>query len=138
MRIAKLRRPCKIKTENVKGRGQLGEPRSGWECKLKLDSGVRIYHALSIGTQVPIYHALSIGTYDSDELYPSFIMVRQSFFLDLFDSEERSTWPFETLVTICQSTWRHIVEDLNLANNNNNNNGRYERHVGVWGSGSTA
>jgi hypothetical protein len=35
-------------------------------------------------------------------------------------------------MTICQSTRRHIAEDLNLANIR-----RYEHHEGVWGSGST-
>ena len=82
------------------------------------------------------------STCDSNELYPSFFMVRQSFRLNLFDSEDKSTCHIETLMTICQSTQGHIAEDLNLANNNNNNNnnnnGRYECHVGVWECGSTA
>jgi hypothetical protein len=60
-------------------------------------------------------------------------MVRQSIRLDLFDSEDRSTYPIETLMTIYQSTRRHIAEDLNLANIR-----LYERHEGVLGSGSTA
>ena len=72
-------------------------------------------------------------TDDSDELYPSFFMARKSLRLDLFDSEDRITCPVETLMTICQSTRRHIAEDLNLANIC-----RYKHHEGVWGSGSTA
>jgi hypothetical protein len=60
-------------------------------------------------------------------------MVRQSIRLDLFDSEDRSTRPVETLMTICQSTRRHIAKDLNLANIR-----LYEHLEGVWGSGNTA
>jgi hypothetical protein len=62
-------------------------------------------------------------------------MVRQFFLLDLFDSEDRSTCPVETLMIICQSTRRHIAEDLDLANTRIR---RHERHGGVWGSGNTA
>ena len=60
-------------------------------------------------------------------------MVRQSIRLDLFDFEGRSTCLVEMLMTIYQSTRRHIAEDLNLANIL-----LYEHHESVRGRGNTA